>query len=127
MASLSSLPMVVSPLALTVPICAISFGSLVDLALFLSSSTITSTALSMPRLISIGLWPAATSLEPSRKMACASTVAVVVPSPATSAGLRGNFTHHLRAHVLELVLELDLFGNGHAVFGDGGESRSSSR
>jgi hypothetical protein len=28
--------------------------------------------------------PAATSLLPSRKMACASTVAVVVPSPATS-------------------------------------------
>ena len=38
----------------------------------------------MPRLISIGLWPAATSFEPSRKIACASTVAVVVPSPATS-------------------------------------------
>ena len=39
---------------------------------------------SMPRLISIGLWPAATILLPSRKIACASTVAVVVPSPATS-------------------------------------------
>ena len=38
----------------------------------------------MPRLISIGLWPAATSLTPSRKIAWASTVAVVVPSPATS-------------------------------------------
>src|SRR6185436_8639242 len=38
----------------------------------------------MPRLISIGLWPAATSLEPSRKIDCASTVAVVVPSPALS-------------------------------------------
>ena len=84
MASLSSLPIVVSPLALTVPICAISVGSLVDLALFLSSSTSTSTERSIPRLISIGLWPAATSLEPSRKIACASTVAVVVPSPATS-------------------------------------------
>src|SRR5213078_3594085 len=30
------------------------------------------------------LWPAATIFAPSRKMACASTVAVVVPSPATS-------------------------------------------
>src|SRR5215468_4002279 len=38
----------------------------------------------MPRLSSIGLWPAATIFEPSRKIACASTVAVVVPSPATS-------------------------------------------
>ena len=42
------------------------------------------TALSMPRLMSIGLWPAATSFAPSRKIAWASTVAVVVPSPATS-------------------------------------------
>src|SRR5207248_1150886 len=39
---------------------------------------------STPRLISIGLLPAATSLAPSRKMAWARTVAVVVPSPATS-------------------------------------------
>jgi hypothetical protein len=38
----------------------------------------------MPRLISMGLWPAATILAPSRKIACASTVAVVVPSPAMS-------------------------------------------
>ena len=38
----------------------------------------------MPRLRSIGFIPAATILVPSRKMACASTVAVVVPSPATS-------------------------------------------
>src|SRR5882724_13438934 len=35
------------------------------------------------------------------------------------AGLRRNFTHHLCAHVLELVFELDFLGNGHAVFGDG--------
>src|SRR6516164_3224066 len=42
------------------------------------------TALSMPRFSSIGLAPAATSFEPSLKIACASTVAVVVPSPATS-------------------------------------------
>jgi hypothetical protein len=40
---------------------------------------------------------------------------VVVPSPATSAGPRGNFAHHLRAHILELVLELDLLGDGDAV------------
>src|SRR4051812_26689805 len=38
----------------------------------------------MPRLISIGLWPAATIFDPSRKIACARTVAVVVPSPALS-------------------------------------------
>ena len=42
------------------------------------------TALSMPRLRSIGAPPAVTTLRPSRTIACARTVAVVVPSPATS-------------------------------------------
>src|SRR6266513_2563774 len=40
------------------------------------------------------------------------------------AGLVGSvgrdFLHHLRAHVLELVLELDLLRDRHAVLGDGG-------
>ena len=43
-----------------------------------------STALLMPRLRPIGLAPEATLRRPSRTMAWASTVAVVVPSPATS-------------------------------------------
>src|SRR2546425_9693935 len=77
-------PMVESPLAEMVPTWAISLGSLVGLVSFFSSATTASTALSMPRLISIGLLPAATSLAPSRKIAWARTVAVVVPSPATS-------------------------------------------
>src|SRR5215204_2279587 len=38
----------------------------------------------MPRFMSIGLAPAARLRRPSVTMACASTVAVVVPSPATS-------------------------------------------
>ena len=38
----------------------------------------------MPRFRSIGFMPEATYFMPSRTMACASTVAVVVPSPATS-------------------------------------------
>ena len=33
-------------------------------------------------------------------------------------GLRGHFAHHLGAHVLELVGELDLLGDGHAVLRD---------
>src|SRR5437588_10723244 len=78
------LPMVASPLAEMVPTWAISLGSLVGLVCRFSSSTTAFTAFSMPRLISIGLLPAATSFPPSRKIACASTVAVVVPSPATS-------------------------------------------
>src|SRR3954467_6172679 len=83
-ASAMMLPMVVSPLAEMMPTWAISLWSLVGLESFFSSSTTALTAFSMPRLISIGLLPAATSFEPSRKIACASTVAVVVPSPATS-------------------------------------------
>ncbi|OQA16091.1 MAG: hypothetical protein BWY62_00324 [Firmicutes bacterium ADurb.Bin356] len=38
----------------------------------------------MPRLSAIGFAPAATFLSPSRIIACARRVAVVVPSPATS-------------------------------------------
>ena len=53
-------------------------------ALALSSATTASTALSMPRFRSIGFMPEATALAPSRTIACASTVAVVVPSPARS-------------------------------------------
>ena len=33
-------------------------------------------------------------------------------------GLGGDLLHHLRAHVLELVLELDLLGDRDAVLGD---------
>src|SRR3954453_2958893 len=40
---------------------------------------------------------------------------------ASSVGrLGGHFAHHLRAHVLELVVELDLLGDGNAVLGDAG-------
>ena len=42
------------------------------------------TALSTPRFRSIGFMPAATDFRPSTTMAWASTVAVVVPSPALS-------------------------------------------
>ena len=38
-------------------------------------------------------------------------------------GLGGDFAHHLRAHVLELVLELDLLGDGDAVLGDAGRAK----
>src|SRR5436309_2001263 len=77
-------PMVGSLLAEMVPTWAISFCSLVGLESDLSSSTSFVTALSMPRLSVIGSWPATTILRPSVKIARASTVAVVVPSPATS-------------------------------------------
>jgi hypothetical protein len=66
------------------PTWAISLLVVVALEAFFSSSTRAATALSMPRLRSIGFMPAATYFMPSRTMAWASTVAVVVPSPALS-------------------------------------------
>ena len=53
----------------------------------LSSATIAATPFSMPRLTPIGLAPALTFWRPSATIAWASTMAVVVPSPATSSVL----------------------------------------
>ena len=53
-------------------------------AILLNSAEIASTAFSIPRLRAIGFAPAATLRSPSRTSAWAKTVAVVVPSPATS-------------------------------------------
>src|ERR1700761_556135 len=83
-ASAIILPISVSPLALIVPTCAVSSGVVIFLVRFFSSSTTDATALSMPRFRSIGFMPAATALAPSRTIDWASTVAVVVPSPAMS-------------------------------------------
>src|SRR3989454_6077380 len=83
-ASAIRLPIVLSLFEAIVATCAISFLSLVDLEKVLRLATTASTAASMPRLRPIGLAPAVTVVKPSRKIACASTVAVVVPSPATS-------------------------------------------
>src|SRR5829696_2766957 len=73
-----------SPLDEIVPIWAISSEACTFLARLSMSLTTALTAKSMPRLRSIGFMPAATDLAPSRTMAWASTVAVVVPSPAMS-------------------------------------------
>ncbi len=62
-------------------ICSLVSTSLASLD---SSSLTRSTAASMPFFSDIGLAPAATLRRPSRTSAWASTVAVVVPSPATS-------------------------------------------
>ena len=83
-ASARKRPISVSPLAEIVPTCAISSLLVTLRALRFSSSTMASTALSMPRFRSIGFMPAATALAPSLTIAWASTVAVVVPSPALS-------------------------------------------
>src|SRR6202047_254548 len=78
------LPMAASPLEEIVPTWAISDDEATGLARFSRSLTTAVTALSMPRFRSIGFMPAATYLAPSRTIAWARTVAVVVPSPALS-------------------------------------------
>src|SRR3974377_285198 len=83
-ASARKRPISWAPLAEIVPTWAISSFEVTFLEFFLSSSTTCSTARSRPRLRSIGFMPAATALEPSLTIAAASTVAVVVPSPAMS-------------------------------------------
>src|SRR5712671_5863033 len=87
MASERNLPISASPLAEMVPTWAISSFEVTFLEFLTRSATTAPTARSIPRLRSIGFMPAATALAPSRTMAAASTVAVVVPSPAASAAL----------------------------------------
>src|SRR5258708_15337294 len=84
MAAAIILPILPSPFDEMVPTWAISAEEPTFLARFSISFTTAVTAMSMPRFKSIGFMPAATDLAPSRTMACASTVAVVVPSPAWS-------------------------------------------
>src|SRR5580704_1359705 len=83
-ASAIILPMVLSPFAATVPIWAISSEVCTFFDLRSMSLTTAATAMSTPRFRSIGFIPAATSLRPSFMIEAASTVAVVVPSPARS-------------------------------------------
>src|SRR5664279_4303034 len=94
MASAMIRPMVSSLLAEMVPTCAIISPD--TFCEYLSSAPgmrlpswsrephTAVMALSMPRFSAIGFAPAATLFTPSRKMHYARTVAVVVPSPATS-------------------------------------------
>mmetsp|Transcript_9237 Transcript_9237/g.29121 ORF Transcript_9237/g.29121 Transcript_9237/m.29121 type:complete len:213 (+) Transcript_9237:698-1336(+) len=55
---------------------------LIGVASLVTSLTILRAALPMPRCNETGEAPAATDFSPSRTIACASTVLVVVPSPA---------------------------------------------
>ncbi len=76
--------MSLSPFDEIVPTWAISSEAETFLERPWMSFTTAVTARSMPRFRSIGFMPAATYLAPSLTMAWASTVAVVVPSPARS-------------------------------------------
>ena len=83
MASAMISPMTESPAEIeaVAAICSlVSTGT----AIFSSASVTAAEALSIPRFSEIGSAPAATLRRPSFTSAWASTVAVVVPSPATS-------------------------------------------
>src|SRR5271156_2284070 len=86
-ASAIILPIDLSPFDAMVPIRPISSEECTFFDMRSMSLTTAVTATSMPRLRSIGFMPAATSLSPSFIIEAASTVAVVVPSPARSAVL----------------------------------------
>ena len=82
-ASATSLPTSSSPaeMAATLAICSLPFT--LEL-IFAMASTAQSVAFFIPLRRMIGLAPAARFFIPAFTIACASTVAVVVPSPATS-------------------------------------------
>ena len=84
MASAMSLPISGSLFADTVATCSISSLVSIFLDSFLRFSTTFLAAFSIPLLMSMGLAPPVIALRPSLKIACANTVAVVVPSPALS-------------------------------------------
>ena len=83
MASATSCPTSSSPaeIAATLAICSLPFTFWLILEI---ASTAQSVAFFIPFLKMIGFAPAARFFIPPLTMACASTVAVVVPSPATS-------------------------------------------
>ncbi len=83
MASASTSPMALSAAEMEAT-CAISVLPPTSLDCFLMLSTAAWTPFSMPFFSPVGLAPAATLRRPSVMSAWASTVAVVVPSPATS-------------------------------------------
>jgi len=56
--------------------------------------------------------------RPWRTIAWASTVAVVVPSPATSVGRRGDLADRAARPGSRTDLHLDLTRDGHAIVGD---------
>ena len=86
--TLSKASAIMSPMTwsreLIAPTCEMPSLPSTGRACFRSSSFMAATAASMPRLSSTGAPPAATTFRPSRTNAWARTVAVVVPSPATS-------------------------------------------
>jgi hypothetical protein len=72
----------------------------------------------MPRFKSIGFMPEATALAPSRDDCLCEHRSGRRSVPGKVVGPGCDFAQHLRAHILELVLEFDFLGDGDAVLGD---------
>ena len=115
-------PMVASLLAEMVPTWAISFWSLVGLESFFSSATmardgLVDAALEAHRIVAGGHHLGAFGEDGARQHGGGGGAVA-----GDVGGLAGDLLHHLRAHVLELVFELDLLGDGDAVLGDVGRA-----
>ena len=112
--------MLSSAFAEMVPTCAIAFGSLHGLESFLSSSVadddrLVDAALQIHRVRTRGDRFQALADDGLREHGGGGgAVAGFIGS------VGGDFLHHLRAHVLELVLEFDFLGDRDTVLGDGG-------
>ena len=117
-ASAIILPISVSPLAEIVPTCAVSACVVIFLLRFFSSSTSAATALSTPRFRSIGFMPADTALPTFAHDGLRQHDGGRRAITGDIVGLRCGLAHHLRAHILELVGEFDLLGDGDAILGD---------
>ncbi len=81
------------------------------------ASTTASVALAMPRQRAIGSAPAAIIFRPSLKMRFGQDGGGRGAVAGDVVGLAGGFFDELGAEVLVRVVQLDVFGDGHAVFG----------
>ena len=93
-------------------------GPSTGIALERSASSTTRTARSMPWHRSTALAPREVSSTPPWTMPLASTIDGGGAVAGDLVGLHRDFAHHLRAHVLEAVEQLDLGGDRDAVAGD---------
>ena len=125
-ASAIILPISVSPFARIVPTCAMSFLPLVGFESFFSSlddglDGLVDAALELHRVVAGGDELGALAVDRLREHGRGGGAVA-----GDVGGLRGDLLHHLRAHVLELVLELDLLRDGDAVLGDRGRAEDFS-
>ena len=118
-ASAIRLPISLSLFAEMVPTWAISFLPAEGTEIVLSCSTTASTALSMPRLQLHRVGAGGDVLEALAEDRLGQHGGGGGAVAGQVAGLGGDFLHHLGAHVLDRVGQLDFLGDGDAVLGDG--------